>query len=322
MENNVAILQNAIDSIAIGLEDYESTDYRRIISSTRNIFAGILLLFKHKLCELSPPDSDEALIKQKVLPQYDATGAVNWIGKGKKTVDVQSIKERFQSLNIEVDWTRLEKINRYRNDIEHYYSTLSTDSVQQLIADSFIIIRDFISEQVGEDPKDLLGDEYWKILVDVTEVYNKEKEKCIELIERINFFSDEISQAIISFNCKECGSGLIEPSTDASEGVESNFICRTCGYLYVYEEIAIPALTNYFAGDDYWAYTDGGEPSIIECPSCFNNSYIFHEGVCGACGFEANHECEACGCNIPSGEISESGLCGYCSYMWSKIDDE
>ena len=51
---NVSILKNAIDSIAIGLEDYESTDERRIVSSTRNIFAGILLLFKHKLCELSP----------------------------------------------------------------------------------------------------------------------------------------------------------------------------------------------------------------------------------------------------------------------------
>ncbi|WP_283131461.1 hypothetical protein [Enterovibrio norvegicus] len=119
----MSILKNAVDSIAIGLEDFESDDDRRIISSTRNIFAGILLLFKHRLCELSPDDSDEALIKQKVLPAIDATGAVNWIGQGKKTVDVQNIKDRFKSLGIEVDWKRLERINKYRNDIEHYYST-------------------------------------------------------------------------------------------------------------------------------------------------------------------------------------------------------
>ena len=108
----MSILQNAIDSIAIGLEDYESTDDRRIVSSTRNIFAGILLLFKHKLCELSPQGTDEALIKQRVLPTIDSTGAVNWIGKGAKTVDVFNIEERFKSLNIVVDWTRLKKINK------------------------------------------------------------------------------------------------------------------------------------------------------------------------------------------------------------------
>ncbi|MBW1777587.1 MAG: hypothetical protein JRJ54_08335, partial [Deltaproteobacteria bacterium] len=134
----MSILKNAIDSIAIGLEDYQSTDERRIVSSARNIFAGILLLFKHKLCELSPAGSDEVLIKQKVLPEIDATGAVRWIGKGKKTVDVQNIRDRFESLGISVDWKRLERINKYRNNIEHYYSNLNTQSVQQLISDSFL----------------------------------------------------------------------------------------------------------------------------------------------------------------------------------------
>lgn len=84
----ISILQNAIDSIAIGLEDFESTDNRRIVSSTRNIFAGILLLFKYKLCELSPEGTNEALIKQRVFPTIDTTGAVSWIGKGTKTVHV------------------------------------------------------------------------------------------------------------------------------------------------------------------------------------------------------------------------------------------
>lgn len=59
----MSILQNAIDSIALGIEDYNSSDSRRLISCTRNLFAGILLLFKHKLAILSPPGSDEVLIK-------------------------------------------------------------------------------------------------------------------------------------------------------------------------------------------------------------------------------------------------------------------
>jgi hypothetical protein len=68
----MSILQNAIDSIALGIEDYSNPDPRRLISCTRNIFAGILLLFKHKLSQLSSPDSDEVLIKQQVLPTIDS----------------------------------------------------------------------------------------------------------------------------------------------------------------------------------------------------------------------------------------------------------
>lgn len=221
----MSILQNALDSIAIGLEDFESIDERRIISSTRNIFAGILLLFKHKLCELSPAGSDEALIKQRVLPEVDATGAVNWIGKGKKTVDVQNIKDRFESLNISVDWKRLERINKYRNDIEHYYSTLNNESVQQLISDSFIIIRDFIADELEKDPKLLLGEDYWKILVDVNEVYAKEKQECDSSLEKLEYFSNEILNALQAYRCNECGSGLIE-TEDSDKAIEASFKCR------------------------------------------------------------------------------------------------
>ena len=85
----MSILQNAIDSISLGIEDYEmaTADTRRYISCTRNIFAGILLLFKHKLSELSPAGSDEVLIKQKVMPKIDIN-SITWIGEGKQTVDV------------------------------------------------------------------------------------------------------------------------------------------------------------------------------------------------------------------------------------------
>jgi hypothetical protein len=43
----MSILQNAIDSIQIGIEDYENGDDRRSISAVRNIAAGTLLLYKN-----------------------------------------------------------------------------------------------------------------------------------------------------------------------------------------------------------------------------------------------------------------------------------
>jgi hypothetical protein len=121
----MSILQNAVDSIALGVEDYDSPDPRRLISCTRNIFAEILLLFKHKLSSLSPPNSDEVLIKQQIFPTLDPATGLQWRGKGKKTVDVQQIRERFESLGVAVDWKRVERINSYRNEIEHYFSSLS-----------------------------------------------------------------------------------------------------------------------------------------------------------------------------------------------------
>jgi hypothetical protein len=315
----MSILQNAIDSIAIGLEDFESADERRIVSSTRNIFAGILLLFKHKLCALSPNNSDEALIKQRVLPEIDATGAVNWIGKGKKTVDVQNIKERFESLGISVEWKRLERINKYRNDIEHYYSTMNNESVQQLISDSFIIIRNFIVDELGEDPKELLGEDYWKILVDVNEVYEKEKQECDLSLEKLVYFSEEILTALQAYGCTECGSGLLESKSSGGQAFESSFKCRSCEHEFHYEGIINDAINEFHADDMYLSHKDGGDTPVIDCPFCFDGSYLFHEGICVSCGETATHECARCGVGIPPEEISDKQFCGYCAYMIAKV---
>ena len=148
----MSIIQNAIDSIQIGIEDYESDDDRRSVSAVRNISAGVLLLYKEKLCQLSPDDSKELLIKQNIRPVQNDDGEIIFEGKGNKTVDVQSIKERFKSLKVTVDWTRFDEINKLRNDLEHYYTAMSPDAVREIVAKSFLLIRDFLSEYLGKDP--------------------------------------------------------------------------------------------------------------------------------------------------------------------------
>ncbi|ASF44986.1 hypothetical protein [Methylovulum psychrotolerans] len=315
----MSILKNAIDSIAIGLEDYQSPDERRIVSSTRNIFAGILLLFKHKLCELSPPDSDEALIKQRVLPEIDVTGAVRWIGKGNKTVDVQNIKERFDSLGISIDWKRVDNINKYRNDIEHYFSSRNTQSVQQLISDSFLIIRDFISEHLSEDPKQLLGDDAWGVLIKVNEVYEKEKTTCVEALETLSYFNDEILNAFESYSCAKCGSGLITPSERNVEAIEVEYTCKSCGKALPYEDIVKPVISDYFGSEVYLAHTQGGELPITDCPEC-DGIYLYNEGICSSCGHVAEHECQRCSSTIQPEELYTEPFCGYCAHVMSKDD--
>lgn len=149
----MSILHNAISSIILGLEDLQSNDERRVLSCVRNLYAGMLLLFKHKLSELSPKNSDEVLIKKSMLPKIMEDGSIQWVGKGKTTVDVFDIEQRFQSLNIQVDWDKVKKIQQYRNDIEHYFDTKHNDLqvVKNMVFDIFIVINKFIADYLDEE---------------------------------------------------------------------------------------------------------------------------------------------------------------------------
>lgn len=315
----MSILKNAIDSIAVGLEDYSSPDQRRVISCTRNVFAGILLLFKYKLSLLSSPGSDEALIKQRVLPVLDESAHLEWKGKGKKTVDVQGIKERFESLNIDVDWKRIDKINSFRNDIEHYFSNLKHEAIQSLISDSFVIINDFIRKHLNEDPKELLGGAAWAVLIEVNEVYEKEKAACSVALQALEFFDDEILNAFEGYSCGECGSGLIMPSAREGEAICADYTCKSCGKTLPYEEIVSEAVTDYFSHEVYLSHTDGGDSPLADCPEC-GGIYMYAQGICTSCGHTAEHKCQRCFSTILPEELLTEPFCGYCVHVMSKDD--
>ena len=88
------ILKNAVASIHIGVEDYLSDDERRSLSAVRNLTAGVLLLFKERLRRLSPPDSDDLLVKKTLSPTMDKQGALRLVGEGKRTVSRVASDER------------------------------------------------------------------------------------------------------------------------------------------------------------------------------------------------------------------------------------
>lgn len=316
----MSILNNAVDSILLGLEDYESSDKKRLISCTRNIFAGILLLFKHKLSALSPKNSDEVLIKQRVLPKKDSTGQIVWSGKGRKTVDVQQIKERFESMGVNTHWNRIQKINEFRNDIEHYHTNLSKDAIRNLLSNSFIVIRDFITEELDLDPRLLLGETSWNILVSVAEVYQKEKETCNNEIDQINWASESLGEAIKEILCEECGSDLITIKKIEKNREDTILICKSCLSEYEYEEIVEQAITQYFSYESYLSFTNGNTIPLINCPECGHDTYVYSEEQCLLCGSSFDHTCGRCGTDIEPEEIDGSGFCGWCSHMMSKDD--
>lgn len=315
------LLQNAIHSIEIGIEDYElsTQDERRIISCVRNVFAGILLLFKYKLVKLSPDNSDEVLIKQQVLWVVE-NGSITAKGKGRKTVDVQSIKDRFTSLNISVNWKALDEINLYRNNIEHYYSELNIDNVAEMIAASFPIINDFIRNNLNDNPEDLFSNTTWEKLLSIKDVYDHEKSLCLNKLKNLRFYHDKIFEEISNHKCSECGYGLI--TIDGGMGNDADghiYKCKSCNKTWSYEDLVRECLDEKYQ-DEWWECRRyGGEEPVVECPFC-GGQYDCIENICYSCEAEGlDTTCETCGNEISASELIHYPLCGYCAYNLGKL---
>jgi len=280
------------------------------------------LLFKEKLRSLSPKDSDEVLIKQKIAPHLSESGVV-FVGAGKKTVDVQEIKDRFTSLGIVVDWKRVDKITRVRNDIEHYCTTESRGRLKELVADSFVVIRDFLASQLGLQPVETLSADTWQVLLEVADVYRAELDECHSQMEAVDWKSDTLALAIEKLRCQECGSELVKPvDPNTDDPAWSSCYCASCGSEFQLDGGMIEGvLAEHFAGDSYTAMTDGGDPPTTVCPECGLDTFVYEEDRCIVCLAGRSYtECWICGADLDPSEQDLGGLCGY-HYHVSHKDD-
>ncbi len=301
----------------MALEDYSSKQNGRMISAIRNLHAGVLLLYKEKLRRLSPPNSNEVLIKQKVVFQKMTGGGLMSVGSGKKTVDIVQIQDRFDTLGVQTDWKRFEKINALRNDIEHYFSAVNRGAMAGAISDTFLIIRDFIHAELGENPQDLLGDAAWAKMLSVSEVFEKERDLCQKALTAIDWESAGLAQAVLEVTCSECGSPLLYP---LKPDHTTKLLCRSCGEEDTFKNYAVRAISEYFAAANHYAAKEGGDPESIFCPHCGEEGYIVEENRCVICEESCVQTCSFCDNSIPVHELSDGSLCAYCEHKLSKDD--
>jgi ssDNA-binding Zn-finger/Zn-ribbon topoisomerase 1 len=309
------LLENAIKSIQLGIEDFENMDEKRIISSVRNLYAGILLLFKEKLLRLSPKDSNEVLLKAKTLPKR-VNGLISFIGVGKRTVNLKQIQEHFENLNINVDWKRVKRVSDIRNELEHYFSPENKASINEAVSKTFLIIRDFITHQLDENPLELLGQDCWSKLLTTSEVFEKEKEECKKTFDRIEWDSDALTAALDDIYCDKCGSSLVIClKNDFNSLDEIKFSCRSCGNNMEFSKVATTCIEKYFSFESYLVFDDGADPVIENCPECNNLSFIIEEDRCAICGYVREYDfCSICGSKLNIDEQNFGGLCAYHNY--------
>lgn len=302
------ILSNAVLSIALAVDDFRSDDQHRAISGMRNITAGILLLFKHRLLELSPKDSNEVLIKSRIEPRM-VNGNLTFVGKGKTTVDKQEILERFKALDIVADWTRTDELIRMRNDIEHYRTDAEAPVMREAMAKAFVVINKFCNDELKQKPIDLFGQAVWDVFLEQAEIVDGLLDSIRKSNEAIRWKHAEMAEVACNFECTICGSAMLrvkDPSADVEDLV---YHCENCGSEDEFYKLINEALVHGFGGERYRSFKDSGEHFTEDCDSCGRDSYITSRGYCVVCGHTPFVICTTC-----KSEYHYAHYCERCDY--------
>ncbi|MCL6327251.1 hypothetical protein [Pectobacterium polaris] len=330
------LYENAVVSIQLGIEDFkisqlpesESGNPSRALSSVRNLYAGLLLLFKYRIA--ITVDSEEQAYElihnppPNILPYPDGDGSVIWLPKGKfksTTIDVVKIKERFESFTIEVDWTAIEKIQECRNHLEHLHPQNTLGEVAKFVADLFPVLNEFITSELERVPQTVLGSA-WDIMLQHADFYAERLAECESSWNEASVPSG-MQEFLDSCSCPECGSKLLRASIEnleAGETVSDNhdvfkYVCVACGNT----DLITPMMMDNFGHEFFYWPPDGDEPTYEECYECNNDTFVISEQSCRWCDNSLdNKSCSLCDEMLTQDEQDNGGLCEYHHHMASK----
>jgi hypothetical protein len=309
------IVENGLGSIRVGLEDYEQADKdendSRLTSSVRNVYAGILILAKAKLYELSPPDSSGVLIR--VLRPKLIDRNIKLARVPDKTIGYDDIKKRFAHCGLTLDWTKVERMQSIRNDLEHFYYGGTRSNVQEALADAAFVIRELMTV-LNLDPIRDLGERWWNILLQNERLFDEELSKRIETFSRVCWINGTAEAASKLFSCRNCGSILIGQVDKTNvEQDDIRVVCGACGSEMEIRELMEGAVTNQYYAELYETQTQGGEPPVVRCPLCRQFALVMETQECAVCGNHLTTSatwCEKCQNPISEDEkLSNSHKC-------------
>lgn len=276
------LLENAKQSIQLGVEDYTlaKDDHKRNISAVRNIFAGLLLLYKYKLLLESPQGKPYFYISRpkSYIDMYkDSFG----LETPKITVDTHGIKKVFEHLNIEINSNSFDGINKLRNNIEHFYNVDDVD-ILNLTEKSFELIDDFYEDNLlcyqQESLREFLGDDTYRVFLNNREIYQKVLKQCQSSFADIDFPSTYLKTKFLQeMSCPYCNSNLIKYKS--GDYPDLRLSCMSCAMGDNLDKEEVLGLTHH-------SIKDGGD-FREECPECGEYT-IFIDNICLECGFEKN----------------------------------
>ncbi|HBM3240820.1 TPA: hypothetical protein LVL64_000131 [Klebsiella oxytoca] len=335
------LFDNAQASIQLGIEDFQLSqkDFNnggnpaRALSSVRNLFAGMLLLFKYKIAlSVNTPEDAYKLVHlppTKTTPKPDGSGGISWEPdkfQTNKTIDVQEITDRFETFGIEIDWNAIKKLQKCRNHLEHLHPQNTLGELAGFVADLFPVLTTFITDELSKSPQQVLG-KSWDIMLDHQIFYNQQLKECESTWDEAQV-PDNMHRFLYNCICEECGSSLIKASPNSigkGDTVEYDTIanavfeynCVSC----THTGFITPLLINAFEHEFFYWLPDGDEPTYETCYCCNRDTFVISEQKCYWCENQLDYdECTFCGETLNQDDQINGGLCGYCNYKFEKDD--
>jgi hypothetical protein len=304
----VNLLENAVASIEMGVEDYQSLDERRVLSSLRNLYAGTLLLLKEMLSRESP-DNSEILLYSKIIPTKK-NGQLEWAPQNMKTtVDYQEIKERFKHLDLTLDWRSLDELRNLRNQAEHHAPKAPRTVALEALAACFLSVKQIIEDHLEEKPEHLFKGETWAVMLKERRTFEATEKQCTDSVAALADIPDAALTALKLIQCPNCSSYLLQASGESY--VDAYFECRSCGKVSSLASVIVAAAE--LAHPSAYVKKLGFVGAIGRCPNCREDAFLIEEDICLACAEgRPFHKCEICGDSLPF-EESDSSYCSYCS---------
>lgn len=319
------ILKNAVRSIQLGVEDFVTSRDKpeqaaRALSAARNIYAGVLLLFKYKIASLAAtPEEAKALIyiPEAVLPHITGSGAIAWspTPHPRNTINTNMIEARLNSLGIYHDWAALRPLRDCRNALEHLHPTHPVSGIQASIAALFPMLSKFITDELDELPGALLGDA-WHTMLDTHDFFKS----CQAQIHQ-EWADLKYPLAAMEFmrdcRCRACYSSLLRPlqeDVDNAVAIDTSDFrlqCYACGQV----EHAIPYLERNFSDLHEDPFSRSDLEIIQECRLCLVHMYLITDSSCHWCGKETQWpKCVTCEQPVPEHVTYAGGrMCDRCA---------
>jgi len=182
------IFDNAVVSLRLGIEDFETGKGDRMLSAARNYYAGLLLLAKECLVKTVPAADAMEVIGAKFKPKPDGKGGVVHDPDGYITVDLNQLKKRFKDFGLAWPDADIDKLQLLRNDLEHLHLKEPISVLKEAIASSFPMIVDFFAI-LNEDPKAQLGAS-WNTVLSEHMAFMKVQNACVESLEIVEWPAD------------------------------------------------------------------------------------------------------------------------------------
>lgn len=319
------LLRNAVSSIQLGVEDFvisrdKPGQSARALSAARNIYAGVLLLFKYKIASLAAtPEEAKALIyvPQTILPHVTDAGTIAWspLPHPRKTIDAHMIEARLKSLNIYHDWSALTPLRDCRNALEHLHPTDPVSGIQASISTLFPMLGYFITKELGELPGALLGDA-WPTMLDTHEFFRSCEAQISQEWADLHYPLPAL-EFMKECRCKACYSSLLKPlqedfdHTTPTDTLDFRLQCYSCGQI----ESAIEFLEDNFLTLHEDPFNQSPVEGVQECVSCNVQMFLIADSTCHWCGYERKWPiCAQCEHPVVErGAHAGDGLCDRCA---------